>query len=398
MGPTPQKLMMTPKTECKLRLLKLDRVKDHLIMEEEFLSNLKEANEGGEVEEEKEQGLVDRIRGCPMRLGRLEEMIDDDHAIVATIIGDTYMPVLSFVDRTQLEPGCTVLVNQNLSAMVGILTDDWEPDVAKMRLEVAPKETYADLGGLDEQIQEVKECLELPLLRPEIFHEMGVKPPKGVILYGPPGTGKTLLAKAVANATSATFLRVAGSDLVQKTLGEGPRLVRQLFKVAEEHAPSIVFIDEIDAVGCKRYETDSSGAKEVQRTMIELLTQMDGFDSRENVRIVLATNRIDSLDPALIRPGRIDRKIEFPLPNQAALRRIFAIHTADMTLAENVDPEAIIDGKEGWTGADIKALCTEAGLRALRDRRTRVTFEDFQASKDNLLDLKNEQIPAGLYI
>lgn len=227
---------------------------------------------------------------------------------------------------------------------------------------------------------------------------MGIKPPKGVILYGAPGTGKTLLAKAVANQTSATFLRVCGSELIQKYLGEGPKLVRELFRVAEDHAPSIVFIDEIDAIGTKRYDSHSGGEREIQRTLLELLNQLDGFDSRGDVKVVMATNRIETLDPALIRPGRIDRKIEFPLPDEKTKRRIFQIHTTKMTLASDVDLEEYIMAKDDLSGADIKAICTEAGLLALRDRRMKVNNEDFKKAKENVLYRKTKDAPEGLYL
>merc|ERR1712135_142876 len=224
--------------------------------------------------------------------------------------------------------------------------------VTVMKLEKAPQETYADIGGLDTQIQEIKESVELPLTHPEYYEEMGIKPPKGVILYGAPGTGKTLLAKAVANQTSATFLRVVGSELIQKYLGDGPKLVRELFRVAEEHSPSIVFIDEIDAIGTKRYDSNSGG----------------------------------------------DRKIEFPLPDEKTKRRIFQIHTGRMTLAEDVNLEDLIMSKDDLSGADIKAICTEAGLMALRERRMKVTSEDFKKSKENVLYRKKEGTPEGLYL
>merc|ERR1711959_273735 len=207
-------------------------------------------------------------------------------------------------------------------SIVGILSDEVDPLVAVMKVDKAPLESYADIGGLEDQIQEIKEAVELPLTHPELYDDIGIRPPKGVILYGAPGTGKTLLAKAVANQTSATFLRVVGSELIQKYLGDGPKLVRELFRVADEHAPSIVFIDEIDAVGSKRYDSQSGGEKEIQRTMLELLNQLDGFDTRGDVKVLLATNRIESLDQALLRPGRIDRKIEFPLPDEKTKRSI----------------------------------------------------------------------------
>merc|ERR1719219_3189280 len=289
-------------------------------------------------------------------------------------------------------------MNHKVHAVVGVLGDDTDPLVSVMKLEKAPTETYADIGGLDQQIQEIKESVELPLTHPEYYEEMGIKPPKGVILYGPPGTGKTLLAKAVANQTSATFLRVVGSELIQKYLGEGPKLVRELFRVADENSPCIVFIDEIDAIGTKRYDSNSGGEREIQRTMLELLNQLDGFDSRGDVKVIMATNRIETLDPALIRPGRIDRKIEFPLPNEKTKRRIFKIHTGKMSLADDVDLEEYVTSKDNLSGADIKAICTESGLLALRERRMRVTNDDFSKAKENVLYRKKENTPEGLYL
>jgi len=389
---------VTPHTKCKLRLLKQERIKDYLLMEEEFIRNQERLKPQDEKNEE-ERSKVDDLRGTPMSVGSLEEIIDDNHAIVSTSVGsEHYVSILSFVDKDQLEPGCSVLLNHKVHAVVGVLSDDTDPMVTVMKLEKAPQETYADIGGLDQQIQEIKESVELPMTHPEYYEEMGIKPPKGVILYGPPGTGKTLLAKAVANQTSATFLRVVGSELIQKYLGDGPKLVRELFRVAEEHSPSIVFIDEIDAVGTKRYDSNSGGEREIQRTMLELLNQLDGFDSRGEVKVIMATNRIESLDPALIRPGRIDRKIEFPLPDEKTKRRIFNIHTGKMTLADDVNIEDYIMSKDDLSGADIKAICTEAGLMALRERRMRVTDEDFKKSKENVLYRKNEGTPEGLYL
>mmetsp|Transcript_11962 Transcript_11962/g.30751 ORF Transcript_11962/g.30751 Transcript_11962/m.30751 type:complete len:487 (-) Transcript_11962:69-1529(-) len=260
-----------------------------------------------------------------------------------------------------------------------------------------PNVHWDDIAGNKEAKRLLEEAVVLPLLIPDYF--TGIRRPwKGVLMTGPPGTGKTLLAKAVANQTSATFLRVVGSELIQKYAGDGPKLVRELFRVAGEHAPSIVFMDEIDAVGTKRYDSTSGGEREIQRTMLELLNQLDGFDSRGDVKVIMATNRIDSLDPALIRPGRIDRKIEFPLPNEKTKRRIFGIHTAKMTLSDDVDVEQFVMSKDELSGADIKAICTEAGLMALRERRMKVTNEDFQKSKENVLYRKKEGTPEGLYL
>merc|ERR1719350_1969577 len=390
--------MVTPHTKCKLRLLKQERIKDYLLMEEEFIRN-QERLKPQEEKNEEERSKVDDLRGTPMSVGNLEEIIDDNHAIVSTSVGsEHYVSILSFVDKDQLEPGCSVLLNHKVHAVVGVLSDDTDPMVTVMKLEKAPTESYADIGGLDTQIQEIKESVELPLTHPEYYEEMGIKPPKGVILYGPPGTGKTLLAKAVANQTSATFLRVVGSELIQKYSGDGPKLVRELFRVAEEHSPAIIFIDEIDAVGTKRYDSNSGGEREIQRTMLELLNQLEGFDSRGDVKVIMATNRIETLDPALIRPGRIDRKIEFPLPDEKTKRRIFGIHTEKMNLDKGVDFADIITAKDELSGADVKAVCTEAGLLALRERRMKVTKKDFESAKENVLYRKKGNIPDGLYI
>jgi 26S proteasome regulatory subunit T2 len=320
---------VTPNAKCKLRLLKLERIKDYLLMEHEFVAR-QEAVRPADQRQEEERGRVDDLRGSPLSVGTLEEIVDESHAIVSSAVGpEYYVGVLSFVDRAQLEPGSSVLLHHKAMAVVGILADEADPMVSVMKVEKAPLESYADVGGLEPQIQEIKEAVELPLTHPELYEDIGIKPPKGVILYGEPGTGKTLLAKAVANSTSATFLRVVGSELIQKYLGDGPKLVRELFRVADELAPSIVFIDEIDAVGTKRYDSTSGGEREIQRTMLELLNQMDGFDALSEVKVIMATNRIDTLDPALIRPGRIDRKIEFPLPDAKTKRRIFGIHTGE---------------------------------------------------------------------
>jgi 26S proteasome regulatory subunit T2 len=389
---------VTPHARCKLKLLKTERIKDYLLMEEEFIRN-QERLKPQEDKDEEERAKVDELRGRPMAVGTLEEVIDDNHAIVSTSMGsEHYVSMLSFVDKELIEPNCTVLLHHKVHAVIGVLGDDVDPLVSVMKLEKAPQESYADVGGLEKQIQEIKESVELPLTHPEYYEEMGIKPPKGVILYGPPGTGKTLLAKAVANQTSATFLRIVGSELVQKYLGDGPKLVRELFRIAEEHSPSIIFIDEIDAVGTKRYDSNSGGEREIQRTMLELLNQLDGFDSRGDVKVIMATNRIDSLDPALIRPGRIDRKIEFPFPNEKTKRRIFQIHTGKMRMADDVDLEEYITSKDKLSGADIKAICTEAGLLALRERRMRVCNTDFEKAKENVLYRKKENTPEGLYL
>ncbi|CAK7244201.1 MAG: ATPase of 26S proteasome regulatory subunit 4 [Sporothrix thermara] len=407
-----------PTSRCKLRLLRMQRIHDHLLLEEEYVENqerlrktkaakdssapaggLDAADGAGGDRLADERSRVDDMRGSPMGVGTLEEMIDDDHAIVSSTTGpEYYVSIMSFVDKDLLEPGTSVLLHHKSVSIVGVLADDTDPSVSVMKLDKAPTESYADIGGLEQQIQEVRESVELPLLHPELYEEMGIKPPKGVILYGAPGTGKTLLAKAVANQTSATFLRIVGSELIQKYLGDGPRLVRQLFQVAAENAPSIVFIDEIDAIGTKRYDSTSGGEREVQRTMLELLNQLDGFDDRGDVKVIMATNKIESLDPALIRPGRIDRKILFENPDQNTKRKIFTLHTSKMSLNEDVDLDEFISQKDDLSGADIKAICSEAGLMALRERRMRVQMADFRAARERVLRTKQEGEPEGLYL
>ncbi|KAF7119313.1 hypothetical protein RHSIM_Rhsim13G0042200 [Rhododendron simsii] len=401
---------VTPVTKCKLRLLKLERIKDYLLMEEEFVTN-QERLKPQEEKTEEDRSKVDDLRGSPMSVGNLEELIDENHAIVSSSVGpEYYVGILSFVDKDQLEPGCAILMHNKVLSVVGLLQDEVDPMVSVMKVEKAPLESYADIGGLDAQIQEIKEAVELPLTHPELYEDIGIKPPKGVILYGEPGTGKTLLAKAVANSTSATFLRVVGSELIQKYLGDGPKLVRELFRVADDLSPAIVFIDEIDAIGTKRqvqelyymkeklYDAHSGGEREIQRTMLELLNQLDGFDSRGDVKVILATNKIETLDPALLRPGRIDRKIEFPLPDIKTRRRIFTIHTSRMTLADDVNLEEFVMTKDEFSGADIKAICTEAGLLALRERRMKVMHADFKKAKDKVMFKKKEGVPEGLYM
>merc|ERR1712007_213469 len=246
-----------------------------------------------------------------------------------------------------------------------------------------PDVTYADVGGMDVQKQEIKEAVELPLTHGELYSQIGIDAPSGVLLYGPPGTGKTMLAKAVANQTTATFIRMVGSEFVQKYLGEGPRMVRDVFRLAKENAPSIVFIDEIDAIGTKRFDSQTGGDREVQRILLELLNQMDGFDQSVNVKVIMATNRQDTLDPALLRPGRLDRKIEFPIPDRRQKRMVFQAATAKMNLSDELDLEDYVARPDRISGADINAICQEAGMHAVRENRYIVLPKDFEAGYKN---------------
>jgi len=247
-----------------------------------------------------------------------------------------------------------------------------------MKVEKVPDSTYDMVGGLEKQIREIKEVIELPIKHPELFDALGVSQPKGVLLYGPPGTGKTLLARAVAHHTDCTFVRVSGAELVQKYIGEGSRMVRELFVMAREAAPSIIFMDEVDSIGSSRGEGGEGGDSEVGRTMLELLNQLDGFEPTQNIKVIMATNRIDILDSALLRPGRIDRKIEFPNPTAQSRVDIMSIHSRKMNLLRGIDLLKIAEKMNNASGAECKGVCSEAGMFALRERRIHVTQEDFE--------------------
>ncbi|KAA0152852.1 hypothetical protein FNF27_01079 [Cafeteria roenbergensis] len=281
-------------------------------------------------------------------------------------------------------PNTRVALRSDSYALHRILPSKVDPLVSLMRVEKVPDATYDMVGGLSKQIQEMKEVIELPIKHPELFEALGVAQPKGILMYGPPGTGKTLLARAVAHHTDCTFIRVSGSELVQKYIGEGSRMVRELFVMAREKAPSIIFMDEVDSIGGKRSDS-GRGDSEVQRTMLELLNQLDGFEPSQNIKVVMATNRIDILDPALLRPGRIDRKVEFPAPNEESREHILKIHSRKMNLMRGIDLRKVARMMENATGAECKGVCTEAGMFALRERRIHVTQEDFEMAVGKVL-------------
>lgn len=280
------------------------------------------------------------------------------------------------IDIKDCQPNTRVALRNDSYTLHKILPTKVDPLVSLMKVEAVPDSTYDMIGGLEKQVLEIKEVIELPIKHPELFESLGVAQPKGVLLYGPPGTGKTLLARAVAHHTDCTFIRVSGAELVQKYIGEGSRMVRELFVMAREAAPSIIFMDEIDSIGQSR--GGGSGDSEVQRTMLELLNQLDGFEPAQNIKVIMATNRIDILDAALLRPGRIDRKIEFPNPNTENRVAILKIHSRKMNLLRNLDLHSIADKMPTASGAECKAVCTEAGMFALRERRVHVTQEDFE--------------------
>jgi proteasome regulatory subunit len=267
-----------------------------------------------------------------------------------------------------------------------------------MELINSPGVDYSMIGGLDEVLQEVRESVELPLTEPELFEDLGIEPPSGVLLHGAPGTGKTLIAKAIASQAKATFIRMSGSDLVQKFVGEGSRLVKDIFQLARDKSPSILFIDEIDAVGSMRTYDGTSGSAEVNRTMLQLLAEMDGFDPKGNVKVVAATNRIDLLDPALLRPGRFDRSIEVPLPDDKGRIEILKIHTRKMKLADDVDFEKLAKVLSGRSGADINVIVKEAGIFVLRRRGKQIAMADFLKAYDKVVNVKEPTIPQAMFV
>jgi len=299
-------------------------------------------------------------------------------AVIKTSTRQTvFLPVVGLVDSSKLKPGDLVGVNKDSYLVLDTLPAEYDSRVKAMEVDEKPTEEYSDIGGLDKQIQELVEAVVLPMTHKERFIALGVKPPKGVLLYGPPGTGKTLLARACAAQTNSCYLKLAGPQLVQMFIGDGAKLVRDAFALAKEKAPAIIFIDELDAIGTKRFDSDVSGDREVQRTMLELLNQLDGFTPDTSVKVIAATNRIDILDPALLRSGRLDRKIEFPLPNEEARVRILQIHSRKMNVSANVNFEELSRITNDFNGAMLKAVCVEAGMIALRRDATEISHEDF---------------------
>lgn len=329
---------------------------------------------------------LERLRLPPLFTGTMIEVLGEDKGIIKSSTGPTLVvQIAKHLPKELLHAGARVALNQRSFALMDVLPTSKDPMVLGMEVEERPQITYNDIGGLKDQIREIREMIELPLLKPHLFEEVGIDPPKGVLLYGSPGTGKTLLTKAVAHETKATFIRIIGSELVQKYIGEGARLVREVFKMAEEKAPSIVFIDELDAIGSKRLDMATSGDREVQRTLLQLLSQMDGFDSRGEVKIIGATNRPDMLDLALLRPGRFDRIIEIPMPDPEALQEIYRIHTRKMNISSNVKISDLAAMSSNGSGADVKAITTEAGMFAIREGRSEVILVDFKKAIDKVL-------------
>ncbi|MFC7155228.1 proteasome-activating nucleotidase [Halomarina halobia] len=360
---------------------------------EEMRDKLLDANAENNKFQQKLERLTHenkKLKQSPLFVATVQEVTDN--GVIIKQHGNNQEALTDVTDemRSQIEPDSRVAVNNSLS-IVKTLDNETDVRARVMQVERKPEVSYADIGGIDEQIDEVRETVEMPLTSPGMFDAVGIEPPAGVLLYGPPGTGKTMLAKAVANQTDATFIKMAGSELVHKFIGEGAKLVRDLFELARQHEPAVIFIDEIDAIASKRTDSKTSGDAEVQRTMMQLLSEMDGFDERGQISIIAATNRFDMLDRAILRPGRFDRLIEVPKPGVEGRERIFQIHTRSMNVADDVDFAKLAETTEDASGADVKAICTEAGMFAIRDDRTEVYMADFEAAWEKIQQEEAEE-------
>ncbi|MBM3282237.1 MAG: proteasome-activating nucleotidase [Candidatus Diapherotrites archaeon] len=346
----------------------------------------------GEIKRLKNE--LERFKTPPLMVGTVQDILPEGKCIVRNSNGIEFLVTTEMhTQLTEKEVGKRVSMSQKNLAVIGVLPD-WKDARAKaMELVERPTETFELVGGLEEEIQQLREAVILPLTHPEKFERLGIQSPSGVLLHGPPGTGKTLLAKAIANESKAAFIGLVGSELVHKYIGEGAKLVRDVFALAKEKEHAIIFIDEIDAIGTMRTDDTSGGDREVQRTLIQLLAEIDGFKDRKNIKLVAATNRIDVMDAALLRPGRFDRIVEVPMPSPAARKKIVNIHTKGMNLHKDVNLDKIIERTEGMTGADIKSICLEAGMHALRDDATKVQHKHFEKAVTKVIASRNTSDP-----
>ncbi|WP_267162793.1 proteasome-activating nucleotidase Pan2 [Halovenus salina] len=377
---------------------RLEALRDHF---EEIVAVNQKLEEQLEVAHDRRETLTDEVdslerenrtlKSSSLYVATAEEVTDDGIIIKQHGNNQEVLTENASAVTEELEAGDRVAIDDSFGIQA-VLDAETDARAQAMQIDRSPGVTYDDIGGLSEQITEVVETVEDPLSDPAQFDAVGIDPPSGILLHGPPGTGKTMLAKAVANETDATFIRMAGSELVQKFIGEGAKLVRDLFELASEHEPAVIFIDEIDAIASKRTESKTSGDAEVQRTMMQLLSEMDGFEDRGNIRIIAATNRFDMLDRAILRPGRFDRLIEVPEPNIEGRTRILEIHTDEMNLSDDVELAGIAEETDGFTGAELASLATEAGMFSIRDSRTAVTMADFE---DALEKVREEDDTSG---
>lgn len=329
------------------------------------------------------------IHSVGMLIGDVLKQMDDERFIVKASSGPRYVVgCRSKLDKKELKQGTRVALDMTTLTIMRPMPREVDPTVFNMLNEESSTIDFSEIGGLNDQVRELREVIELPLTNPELFVRVGIKAPKGVLLYGPPGTGKTLLARALASNINGTFLKVVASAIVDKYIGESARIIREMFGYAKDHQPCVIFMDEIDAIGGSRFSEGTSSDREIQRTLMELLAQLDGFDSLGAVKIVMATNRPDILDPALLRPGRLDRKIEIPLPNEASRLDILKIHASSITKRGEIDYESVVKLAEGFNGADLRNVCTEAGLFAIREDRDYVLEEDFMKAARKIAETK----------
>ncbi|KAJ2759480.1 26S proteasome subunit rpt4 [Coemansia nantahalensis] len=365
----------------------------HTIVEHsEWEDKVKEARNGVkrlDAEYEKSEDDLKALQSAGQIVGEVFKQLDEERFIVKATTGPRYVVgCRKKVNKADLKQGTRVALDMTTLTIMRRLPREVDPLVYTMSVEKPDAVSFAGVGGLAEQVRELREVIELPLLNPELFLRVGVQPPKGVLLYGPPGTGKTLLAKAVANSLETNFLKVVSSAIVDKYIGESSRIVREMFGYARDHQPCIIFMDEIDAIGGRRFSDGTSADREIQRTLMELLNQMDGFDTLGKIKMIMATNRPDTLDPALLRPGRLDRKIEIPLPNEQGRTEILKIHAAGIAKHGEIDYEAVVKLSDGFNGADLRNVCTEAGMFAIRDERDYVIQDDFMKAVRKVADAK----------
>ncbi|KGB80075.3 26S protease regulatory subunit 10B [Cryptococcus deuterogattii R265] len=368
-----------------------DKVKEHSRMSEQ-LKNVRLNIRTLGNDYDKTEDDIKALQSVGQIIGEVLKQLDDERFIVKASSGPRY--VVSYrptLPGHKLKPTTRVSLDMTTLTIMRILPREVDPMVYNMSLEDPGSATFAGIGGLGEQVRELREVIELPLMNPELFERVGINPPKGVLLYGPPGTGKTLLARAVAATLNTNFLKVVSSAIVDKYIGESARLIREMFAYAREHEPCVIFMDEIDAIGGRRFSQGTSADREIQRTLMELLNQMDGFDSLGRTKIIMATNRPDTLDPALLRPGRLDRKIEIPLPNEQGRLEILKIHAKKVNKSGDIDYEAIVKLSDGFNGADLRNVCTEAGMFAIREDRDAVVQEDFMKAVRKLNDAKKHE-------
>lgn len=347
------------------------------------ISGIEEENRFLKESVENLERELEKFKKTPLISCEVRDLIDDKALIRLTNGNEFLVDISSSCEK--LNVGDTILSEQKNLTVVKKIPSKKTFEADKFVIIEKPKIEWAQVGGLKDQERDIKEVIELPLTKPELFKKVGIEPPKGILLYGPPGTGKTLLAKAVAASTNSTFIEVVGSELVQKFIGEGAKLVKEIFQLAREKAPSIIFIDEVDAIASVRIDVGTSGEREVQRTFMQLLAEIDGFNPLDNVKIIGCTNRKDILDPAIIRPGRLDRLIHVDLPNEEARREIFKIHTSKMK-ASKIDVESLVKKMEGFSGAEIRAVATEAGYFAIRENRTKIEQNDFERGIERVLN------------